>query len=147
MRKLVFQDTEKFYRELKVALEQDEPVEVITDYQRYSDLPDKLKTIFELHKHKSGTWVNLYTGAFNPSSAAVTAINYNALYHIAAAAGAGAIVGGFFGPVGVAVGGGIGAIVGAMAVAVSSGKHDVDIEIDAKGKFRLRIRPNKGKKQ
>ncbi len=31
MRKLVFSDTETFYRELKTALEQGEQVEVITD--------------------------------------------------------------------------------------------------------------------
>ncbi|MBE9227302.1 hypothetical protein IQ264_17895 [Phormidium sp. LEGE 05292] len=149
MRKLVFQDTEKFYRELKVALEQDEPVEVITDYQRYSDLPERLKSIFELHKHKSGTWVNLHTGAFVPSAAAFTAINYNALYQIAAAGGAagvGAIVGGFVGgPVGVALGGVIGATVGAtvgaMAFAISNKEHDVEIKIKRTGEIWLRISP------
>jgi hypothetical protein len=145
---LVFQDTEKFYRELKVALEQDEPVEVITDYQRYSDLPERLKTIFELEKYKSGTWVNVATGAFIPSSAAVTGINYNALYYIAGAfgavvgaAGVGAIIGG---PIGAAVGGGIGALgalVGVIAVATSSEKHNVVIEIDINGKIRIRISP------
>lgn len=142
MRKLVFRDTEKFYSELKVALEQDEPVEVITDYQRYSDLPERLKTIFELEKYKSGTWVNVATGAFIPSSAAVAGISYNALYHIAGVAvggaGVGAIIGG---PIGAAVGGGIGALVGVIAVAISSRQHNVDIEIDAIGKIRLRISP------
>ncbi|XWK91156.1 MAG: hypothetical protein U7127_14230 [Phormidium sp.] len=147
MRKLVFRDTEKFYSELKVALEQDEPVEIITDYQRYSDLPERLKTIFELEKYKSGTWVNVATGAFIPFGAAVTGINYNALYHIAGAAGVGAIVGGFFGPVGVAVGGAIGATVGAIAVAISSEKHEVEIKIEPPGILVIRIRPNKGKKQ
>ncbi|MEG4507683.1 hypothetical protein QUA81_14595 [Microcoleus sp. F6_B4] len=129
-----------FYRELKTALEQSEQVEVITDYERYSDLPEKLKTIFELHKNKSGEWVNITTGAFIPYSAAVTALNYSAL-HIFAGAGAGAILGFIVGgPVGAAVGGGIGAIVGTLAV-VTSGRHHVDIEIDANGKLRLMISP------
>jgi hypothetical protein len=141
MRKLVFSDTEMFYRELKTALEQSEQVEVITDYERYSDLPEKLKTIFELHKNKSGEWVNIATGAFIPYSAGVTALNYSALY-IFAGAGAGAILGFIVGgPVGAAVGGGIGAIVGTVAVVTSSGRHHVDIEIDANGKLRLKISP------
>jgi hypothetical protein len=141
MRKLVFSDTEMFYRELKTALEQSEQVEVITDYERYSDLPEKLKTIFELHKNKSGEWVNIATGAFIPYSAGVTALNYSALY-IFAGAGAGAILGFIVGgPVEAAVGGGIGAIVGTVAVVTSSGRHHVDIEIDANGKLRLKISP------
>ncbi|HIK18770.1 MAG TPA: hypothetical protein IGS53_26285 [Leptolyngbyaceae cyanobacterium M33_DOE_097] len=141
MRKLVFSDTETFYRELKTALEQGEQIEVITDYKRYSDLPEKLKTIFELHKNKSGEWVNVATGAFIPLSASVTTINYSILY-ILAGAGVGALFGTIVGgPVGAAVGGGIGAIVGAVAVATASGKHHVDIEIDASGKLRLKISP------
>lgn len=141
MRKLVFSDTETFYRELKTALEQGEQVEVITDYKRYSDLPEKLKAIFELHKNKSGEWVNVATGAFIPFSVAITTINYSVLY-ILASAGTGALFGAIVGgPVGAAVGGGIGAIVGTVAVAISRGKHHVDIEIDASGKLRLKISP------
>lgn len=144
MRKLVFSDTEAFYTTLKAALEQDEQVEIITDYQRYSDLPERLKTLFELDKYKSETWVIVTTGEFRPHSAAVSAINYNALYYFAGAVGAagvGAIIGLPFGPIGVAVGGGIGALVGVITAATSSGKHNVDIEIDVNGKIRLRISP------
>jgi hypothetical protein len=142
MQKLVFSDTEEFYRELRIALEQGKQVEIITNYKRYSDLPEKLKTIFELHKNKSGEWVNIATGAFIPYSAAVTTINYSFLYVIGAA-GAGAIVGGLFvGPVGAAVGGSIGALVGTVAVATLNGRHHVEIEIDASGKLRLKISPS-----
>lgn len=141
MRKLVFSDTETFYRELKTALEQGEQVEVITDYERYSDLPEKLKTIFELHKNKSDAWVNVATGAFIPYSAAATQINYSALY-ILASAGAGAVFGAIVGgAVGAALGSGIGAIVGTVAVATLGGRHHVDTEIDMNGKLRLKIRP------
>jgi hypothetical protein len=141
MRKLVFADNETFYSELKKALEQGEQVEVITNYERYSDLPERLKTIFELHKHKSGAWVNVATGAFIPLSVAPTGLNYSALY-ILVPTGVGAIVGGLLvGPIGAAVGGGIGALAGVVAVATSSGKHEVDIEIDASGKLKLKIRP------
>ncbi|WP_072620384.1 hypothetical protein [Spirulina major] len=141
MRKLVFSDTETFYRELKIALEQGEQVEVVTDYKRYSDLPEKLKTIFELHKNKSGEWIHVATGAFIPLSTSVTTINYSVLF-ILGGAGMGALVGAIVGGlVGAAVGGGIGAIVGTVAVATSSGKHHVEIEIDASGKLRLKITP------
>ncbi|WP_017305469.1 hypothetical protein [Spirulina subsalsa] len=100
-----------------------------------------MKTIFELHKNKSGEWVNVATGAFIPLSASATTINYSVFY-IFAGAGVGALFGAIVGgPVGAAVGGGIGAIVGTVAVATSSGKHHVDIEIDASGKLRLKINP------
>jgi len=123
-------------------LAQGEEVEVITDYERYSDLPEQLKTIFELHKNKSGMWVNVATGAFIPYSFAATTINYSALY-IFGGAGAGAIFGVIVGgPVGAAVGGGIGAIVGTVAVATLNGKHHVDIEINANGKLRFKISPS-----
>ena len=141
MRNLVFSDTESFYRELRTALDKGEKIQVITNYTRYSDLPEKLKIIFELHKSKSGQWVNAVTGGFIPFAIGVTVINYSALY-IFAGAGAGALLGCVVGgPVGAAVGGGIGAIVGVVAVATSSGKHNVDIEINASGKLRLKIRP------
>lgn len=141
MQKLVFSGTEAFYRELKKSLEQGEQVEVITSYERYSDLPEQLKVIFELHKNKSEKWVNVATGAFIPYSIAVTSINYSALYIIGTAvvgAGLGVV---FAGPVGAAVGGGIGAIVGAAAVVMSNGKHQVEIEIDASGKLRIKVNP------
>jgi hypothetical protein len=140
MQKLVFSDTEMFYLELKTALEQGEQVDVITNYEQYSDLPEQLKTIFELHKNKSESWVNVNTGAFVASSVVATSINYSALYILSAAV-AGAIVGAFVGPIGAAVGSGIGACIGVVAVVAVNGKHHVDIEIDVSGKLRLRIIP------
>lgn len=141
MRKLVFSDTKTFYRELKTALEQGEKVEVVTDYERYSDLPEKLKAVFELHKSKSGAWVSVATGAFIPGSSSAAGINYFFLY-VLTGAGIGAIAGFTVGgPVGVAVGGSIGAIAGVVAAATSGGKHSVIIEIGRDGKLRLNIDP------
>lgn len=141
MRKLVFSDTEAFYRELKAALEKSESVEVITDYERYSNLPERLKQIFELHKNKSGIWVNVATGAFIPRSVTATTIDYSALYVIGSAgvgAAFGVVVGG---PIGAAVGGGLGALIGVTAAVIQSRKHEVEIEVDASGKLHLKIKP------
>lgn len=141
MRKLVFSDTEAFYQELKTTLERGDLVEVVTGYEHYSELPERLKKIFELHKNKSGTWVNVATGSFIAGAAAVTSIDYSALYVIASA-GAGALFGvAVAGPVGAAIGGGLGALVGISAAAMLSGKHEVDIEVDTKGKLHLKVRP------
>lgn len=59
-----------------------------------------------------------------------------------ASAGAGALFGvAVGGPLGAAVGGGLGALVGISAAAMRSGKHEVDIEVDTKGKLHLKVRP------
>ena len=143
MRKLVFRDNKEFYTELKGALSSGQEVEVVTDYERFSDLPQELKDIFELHRYRTNEWVNVATGAFIAGSVANVGIDYKPLY-VLGGAGVGAAAGVFMGgPVGAAAGAGVGALVGMGAAAMASGKHEVDVQVDAKGKLRVVIRPKK----
>lgn len=141
MKKLVFRDTKKFYSKLRKALESGQQVEVVTDYDHFSDLPQELKDIFELHRYRTDEWVNVATGAFIANSAAQIGLDYKPLY-VLAASGTGAVAGGFMGgPAGAAAGAGVGALVGMGAAAMASGKHETNIEVDAAGKLRVIIRP------
>lgn len=143
MRKIVFQDSKQFYTELKEVLSSDQEVEIVTDYERFSDLPQDLKDIFELHYHRSNKWINIHTGAFIPMSKVAAGINLKPLYVIATA-GVGAVAGGIAaGPIGATVGAGVGAIVGICAAAMDSEKYKVDIQVDINGKLRLVVCPKK----
>ncbi len=141
MKKLIFRDTEEFYIELKGALEAKEKIEVVTDIKRYSDLPQKIKDIFDLEKHRNNEWVNVATCAFIPMSIVPAGLNNGPLYVFAAAAvggGAGIFLGG---PFGAAVGAGIGALIGLATMAVASGKHRVRVKVDMTGCLSFEIDP------
>lgn len=138
---LTFEDSEKFYRELRITLQAGDEVEIITSFKRYSDLPTKLKEIFELEKHRSGRWINVITGAFVAGSIAPAGLNMKVLI-VAGAAGVGAVFGLVAGgPIGAAVGAGLGLAVGAVAAAMSDKDHEVDVEIDNSGRLRIKVRP------
>lgn len=124
VKKLIFQDSKKFYNELKSALDGGEEVEVRTDYKRFSDMPKELKDIFELEKHRSGTWVNLVSGAFIAGSVAAAGLNLAPLYVIGCSS-VGFIIGMFGGPLFGAVGSGVGAIVGVAAAALDAESAEV----------------------
>lgn len=138
--KMNFEDTDAFYKKLKDGLSTGEHIEVITNYKKYTDLPERFRKIFETERYKHEGWINVKTLAFVPMSKAVTKINYQALYVLGGAA-VGALVGFVGGPFGAAVGGALGAAAGVAAAAMASDKHDVEIEIDAEGKLKVKIQP------
>ncbi|MFW5976734.1 MAG: hypothetical protein ACOCQS_02180 [Bacillota bacterium] len=45
-----------------------EEIEIVTDYDHFSEVPLKLRKIFKLDTNKNKSWVNLETGAFIPLS-------------------------------------------------------------------------------
>jgi hypothetical protein len=142
VRKLTFRDNEDFYSELKAALESSENIEVLTDFERFSDVPPKLKAIFKLHEHRTDRWVHAVTGVFVPAAGVAAALNPNSLYVTGGAAvggTAGFLIGG---PLGAAVGATLGAAVGAVAAAVRQDRFKVEIEIDIKGKLKIKIVPS-----
>jgi hypothetical protein len=141
MKKLVFSDTEEFYKELTEALKSGEEVEVITSYKRFSDLPHRLKQIFELHKYKSDTWVNVSTRAFIPNSVAPVGLNLKALIVLGSTA-TGAGVGAIFGAIpGAAIGAVIGLTSGAAAAVLMDQNHQVEVEVDTDGRLRIKLQP------
>lgn len=141
MQTLVFSDTNEFYEELKHSLDSGQKVEVVTDYTHFSDLPKKLKDIFELHQHRTNEWVSITTNAFVVGSRAKVGFNRQPLY-VLGSAGIGAIAGLFIGgPVGAAVGAGIGTLIGIGAAAMESGKHEVNVEVDTAGRLRVIVTP------
>jgi hypothetical protein len=139
---LVFQDGDAFYARLRDALKSGDEIEVITNYARYADVPEKLKEVFELEKHRSGKWVNVGTGLFVPGTGAIAALNTKSLVVLAAVAG-GALAGCLAGPFGAAVGAGVGLAAGTVASVMMDREHEAEVEIDKSGKLTIRIRPAK----
>lgn len=142
MKTIEFSDNPDFYRQLKKALASKEQIQVITPYTTYGELPQKLKDIFELEKHRSGKWIDLASGKFIlGATAAPVGINYRHVYVFASAAVgglAGVVIGG---PVAGAIGASLGALIGMAAGAMESGKHKVEVEITRDGKLRFNVTP------
>lgn len=139
-RSLVFKDTDTFYDELKAALKSGDEIDIVTDYERYTDLPEKLKVIFELERAHSSKWVDLSTNAFIAGATAHSALNTKALVVFGAAA-AGAGIGALGGPVGAAVGAVLGLAAGTVTAVLMDQAHQVFVEIDMRGKLKIKVRP------
>jgi hypothetical protein len=148
-KRLEFSDTDEFYDTLYKALKSDEAIEIVTNYTRYSQFPQRLKSIFKMDSHSP-----LYSMASSICPEGVDCIpvsmqsesgwlNYNALVPIcilgftAAGVGVGyyglggdadpfAPVAGFFGAV---VGGGLGIAACNVTAAVAGGKHEVTFHL------------------
>lgn len=148
MKKVVFADTEEFYQELVNLLKSGEKVEVITSYKRYQDLPPRLIQIFELHKHRTNDWVNVYTGAFIAHSVAPVGLNLKVLIVLGSTtvgagmgAGIGALAGGVGAVPGAAIGAALGLVAGTVAAVLSDRSHQAVVEIDRSGNLRIKISP------
>ncbi|MCK6537388.1 MAG: hypothetical protein L6Q84_30840 [Polyangiaceae bacterium] len=146
-RTIQFADTEGFYADLKGALDKRESITIETSFERYDDVPQQLRDICALKRGMALS--DGASGLFVVGMRAPTDLNVRVLYVIGAAAagaGIGAAVGGIpsagvgAGP-GAAVGAAIGAGVGVVAAAVTQGKFDVELVIDAKGRLTIRINP------
>lgn len=142
MRQIVFFDKPSFYTELKKALDAKEELQIVTSYRNYGELPDKLKEIFELEKHKSGKWIDFVSGSFilgvAPTPVGLNCVPLCVVAGAVVGAGVGTMVGG---PVGTAVGTGVGTLVGIATAAMSSEKHTVEVEITAERTLRFKVKP------
>lgn len=139
MKKLVFADTEEFYQKLLECLKSGTEIEIITDYKRFSDLPPRLKQIFELEYHRTGVWTNAVTGVFIPSSIAPVSLNLKALIVLASTA-MGAGIGGFFGLIpGAIIGSAIGLAAGTVSAILLDNKHRAEVQIDPHGRFHIKV--------
>lgn len=139
MKKLIFDNSDNFYKSLKEAVDSGEEVTIVTDFESYDEVPEKLKKIYNFEDHKSSQWIDPFTKHFVAESFVTGSINMNALYVMGAAvagAGVGALAGG---PIGAAAGAGIGAIVGSIAAAMSDG-YDIEFVIDANGKLIIKMK-------
>lgn len=138
-RSMKFEDSPRFYKELKEALERKENIVVVTDFKRFDEVPERLKEIFELNKSRSDGWMNLTTGMFITGAVAHSMLNANALY-VLAGAGVGAAAGGAVaGPPGAVVGAGVGAIVGVIAAASMRKRFDVKVKISPTGGLSIEV--------
>jgi len=148
-KRLEFSDTDEFYDMLYKALKSDEAIEIITNYTRYSQFPQRLKNIFKMDSSSS-----LYsmTSSICPedvdcipvSMQSVSGwLNYGALVPICigvfAAVGFGVghhLVGGDANPIasrggllGAVVVGGLGIPACTVIAAVMGGKHEVIFQL------------------
>lgn len=141
---LVFSDSDGFYKQLTAALKAGDEIEVLTDYERYSELPDKLKSIFKLDRTRSGQWVNS-AGFFIPGAVVPGSLSVKALTVLSSTAVGAAIGARVYSAPGAAIGAVIGLAAGCAASILMDRSHEVDIEIDVRGKMKIHLRPAGGR--
>jgi hypothetical protein len=141
MKTLHFRDDKAFYEELTAALKSGEPVRVETPFRRYSEVPQKLKDIFEMHKQDRAAWMNVVTGIFTAGTVSGVSLNCKPLVVVGVVATGAAIGGGIGAAVGAAVGAGIGLAAGTVAAVLLDGKHTAQVEITKDGRLVIKVEP------
>ncbi|BAZ83410.1 hypothetical protein PN497_12190 [Sphaerospermopsis kisseleviana CS-549] len=156
-----FSDNVGFYRELAENLKSKERIKITTKYKSYNDFPDHLKKIIEIHETKLENYpvvagaVSAVSSGYPIPMAGIASlgelpakIKYEQLIIIASTlfgASSGAVIGTFFGGIGVipgTIGGAVfGLVTGVVTQAFMSLDHRVVIHVSIDGTIIITIEP------
>ncbi|HEC85555.1 MAG: hypothetical protein DRR08_00510 [Candidatus Parabeggiatoa sp. nov. 2] len=157
---LKFYDSEQFYQAMEEEASRKVSFEVVTDFSRPEQVPERLNKLVELEKHSDELVAE--DGSF-VEGAKTTAILTLAGASLASAISTGVVVGSAFMARGVATGAAVGAAggpvapatvaiaacvgavigftIGVTVVVMSGDDHEMTFEIDPTGKLKFHVKP------